>query len=1061
MAQLLTPSGSNNYYDDTLDEDENFVKAINGEIESESDEEVEAPPSTQPSLKRRYESPEHDEAVYGEAHFGDFGEYMSRKRAKLQIQNAQLDSDASPIFQGLSIYINGWTQPSVQDLRSLIVKHGGVFQPYLVQKGLVTHIITCSLTAAKMHEFQNMKVVRPEWLLESAEQRILLPWKNYIFQHDERSEKTQGAKSTQRGILEHATRLQASLATNPIIPKPAPPPKPPAAPSTVPRYAQHESNPNAQRAMANPEWRKANTSAAPDFIEGYYKNSRLHHLSKWKAELKNLVQEAQKRAENSAAESLEKADVETLGGISMRGAEFNLRSPTKGKAKAIPNDEQRVIMHCDFDCFFVAAGLTKRPEHRGKPIVVCHSQDDQGGDSSTSEIASASYEARSFGIKNGMSLQQARQLCPTVMTIPYEFELYKRFSLKFYTILMSHADDLQAVSVDEALIDVTTTVSRLRSATATAVDPAKDFADSLRAQIKDATGCDVSIGISHNILLARLATRRAKPAGSFHLQPDEVPQLIAPLTITDLRGFGSSMKQKAQEKLGTIILGDLASRSKGALCDALGKATGETLFNAIRGIDHSKLESDKPRKSVSCEINYGIRFENDGEAEKFVFKMAVEVARRLDEVQMRGGSMTLKIMKRASDAPVEAPKFLGHGACDVFSKQAALAGPAGRATSDEKVIGEHVWRMLKSFHFDPRDLRGIGIQIQKLEPTSGVAPGPGQAQLQFGRTEAHVPVPGPSRVSPPAVDMALPSFSQVDMSVFNALPVEMREELQSEYKRRSETPQPPPQPPPKPVFKFPPPPPRNIFPSRRGGSTSRATRQFAPGGRGRGGPSPRKNFLFDLIENKKTDVLVRRHGVTSTRITEDDIRELGMDPEVFAMLPKNIRNEQLCRVRLIQKFGAVPEVDGPRQILKARKRPKQIGIFRRPLPKAIYLPDAIIRRNAGKTKLEFTTTEQIQDLVSMWVGGNKGKPPKEKDVEIFSKYLVKTVDTSECSAVGKERGIAVLKWWLVLLRRHWGSFEHADEADNVPLGWWRAFRQVKEKMDVVHRKRYGGKISLK
>lgn len=247
-----------------------------------------------------------------------------------------------------------------------------------------------------------MKVVRPEWLLESAEQGILLPWKNYIFQHDERSEKTQGAKSTQRGILEHTSRLQASLATNPIIPRPALPPKLLAASSTVPRYAQHEPNPNAQRAMANPEWRKANTSAAPGFIEGYYKNSRLHHLSKWKAELKNLVQEAQKRAENSAAESLEKADVETMGGISMRGAEFILRSPTKGKAKAIPGDEQRVIMHCDFDCFFVAAGLTKRPEHRGKPVVVCHSQDDQGGDSSTSEIASASYEARSFGIKNGM-----------------------------------------------------------------------------------------------------------------------------------------------------------------------------------------------------------------------------------------------------------------------------------------------------------------------------------------------------------------------------------------------------------------------------------------------------------------------------------------------------------------------------------------------------------------------------------------------------------------------------------------------------------------------------------
>lgn len=112
----------------------------------------------------------------------------------------------------------------------------------------------------------------------------------------------------------------------------------------------------------------------------------------------------------------------------------------------------------------------------------------------------------------------------------------------------------------------------------------------------------VSIGISRNILLARLATRRAKPADSYHLLPEDVPAFIAPLTITDLHGFGSSIKQKAQEKLGSTILETLANKSKAVLCEALGKASGEVLYNAIRGIDEKKLESDKPRKSVSCEI---------------------------------------------------------------------------------------------------------------------------------------------------------------------------------------------------------------------------------------------------------------------------------------------------------------------------------------------------------------------------------------------------------------------------------------------------------------------------
>lgn len=113
----------------------------------------------------------------------------------------------------------------------------------------------------------------------------------------------------------------------------------------------------------------------------------------------------------------------------------------------------------------------------------------------------------------------------------------------------------------------------------------------------------VSIGIAHNILLARLATRRAKPAKSYHLLPDDVPALLSTLEISDLHGFGYNTKQKAVEKLGTSRLGELLDKSKRVLSDALGKTTGETLYNALRGTDERQLESSKERKSVSCDIN--------------------------------------------------------------------------------------------------------------------------------------------------------------------------------------------------------------------------------------------------------------------------------------------------------------------------------------------------------------------------------------------------------------------------------------------------------------------------
>ncbi|KZT74041.1 DNA repair protein [Daedalea quercina L-15889] len=1117
-----------------------------------------------------------DSHTYGASRFGEFGEYMARKRAKLQIQNTEMDiedADAAPrICRGLQIYINGWTDPSVQDLRELIIKNGGIYHPYLDKKSLVTHIITCSLTPAKVREFKHMKVVRPEWLVESAEAGELLPWQDYVFRPGERVEASQGRKSGQRSLFDKfasqatnagrevgavpARRLLTTTSTagdtqpvagpSRIVDQGIPPSTPgtpknkgnddsplplyttdPSTPEQATRvtgYAADKSNVAAQRAMADPAWRAAHTSVAPNFIEGYYKNSRLHHLSAWKAELKNLVAEAQERVDDGTASTwarmphsedsaVDKIVEQNIGGdrqedsirddMSMRGAQLVLRSPSKGKGKGkakATSDEGRVIMHCDFDSFFVSAGLLDRPQLRGKPAVVCHSQGNQGGASSTSEIASASYEAREFGIKSGMSLQQARKLCPTVLTIPYEFQRYKQLSLQFYTILMAHADDLLAVSVDEALIDVTSSVSRINTELARSqdpdsspADPAKDFAEAIRAQVKKATGCEVSIGIAHNIMLARVASRRAKPAGSFHILPHNAQELLAPLDIDDLHGFGSSARQKALEKLGATTLGELAKRSRATLCEALGKGMGETLYNAIRGIDRRKLESDKPRKSVSCDINYGIRFENNEQAETFVYQMADEVARRLDNIDMRGRSLTLKIMKRDPNAPVEAPKFMGHGICESFNKQMPLIAPGGLATSDPKIIGEHAWRLLKSFNFDPKELRGISIQIQKLEKgPSAIASGPEQAILPFKAKSAKVTVgsessssstktkrdagdaTGPSiviqppsqddevqSIEPPpkpqaALEVDLPSFSQVDMSVFEALPDDVRRELETEYNRRSTTPA------------------AEAGPSRsrsmsaaeepkrkftvKGTNVKHITRQLAP--RNRTSMSPTKSMLF-----------AKQDGPLRLSISERELRKLDIDPEVFAMLPADLQREQLVAARHAKAPGAAVFVE--RKVLKPRSRSKSPSVpyYRPPPPRAKYIEPPFLKQQGKGEKLYFTETDDVQRVIEAWVDGFKEYPPNQKDIDYFAKYLVQCVDSSRSSDAGVEKAVAVVRWWLVLLRRYYAMCEHAPDPTEAVAGqivpgavgraWWKAFREVKAKMDVVVRKKYGGSLAIR
>ncbi|KAG2355354.1 hypothetical protein BDR07DRAFT_1426389 [Suillus spraguei] len=351
--------------------------------------------------------------IYGASRFGHFGEYMHRNQ----------DVGArKKIFSGLSIYINGWTNPSVQDLRQLIVMHGGVFQPYLDKKSLIK-------------DWKHMKIVRPGWLVDSAAAVTLIHWRNYIFKPGARVEQSQGAHTPQSylstdlrtagrsGMRKHeqlSSEVPATPDSGTATPEAGDPtssahysPRPlyVTDPGTykdaarVPGYAAHTSNPLAEHVMANHEWRAAHTSVAPDFVEGFYKHSRLHYLSTWKAELKNLVQQAQEEVENwSIHESIgDTQDMAKSGGTNMSGAHLAARSPSKRKGKEKAPSLKRVMMHCDFDCFFVSVGLLSHPELRSKPVVVCHSQGSTGGASSTSEIASSSYEARSFGIKNGMS----------------------------------------------------------------------------------------------------------------------------------------------------------------------------------------------------------------------------------------------------------------------------------------------------------------------------------------------------------------------------------------------------------------------------------------------------------------------------------------------------------------------------------------------------------------------------------------------------------------------------------------------------------------------------------
>ena len=187
----------------------------------------------------------------------------------------------------------------------------------------------------------------------------------------------------------------------------------------------------------------------------------------------------------------------------------------------------------------------------------------------------------------------ALDLCKDLVCLPYDFPAYEKASRGFYEILLSiNADATQAVSVDEALLDVSSISENPET-----------LAQSIRDRVREQTQCDVSIGIGANILLAKLALRKAKPAGQYHLRAEEIPEFMQNLNVRDLPGVGWKLSEKLEELMNVQTVGEVRAKSLSELKEKFGPKTGEKLYNFARGVDNSEVGDIVQRKSVSVEVN--------------------------------------------------------------------------------------------------------------------------------------------------------------------------------------------------------------------------------------------------------------------------------------------------------------------------------------------------------------------------------------------------------------------------------------------------------------------------
>lgn len=664
-------------------------------------------------------------------------DYMKIKQRKLLNQFNSIGHKLSDIFKGVSIYVNGFTEPSADELKTLIHDHGGAYC-YHYSPSRVTHIITCNLPDTKVKNLStNVIVCTPSWVVDSIAAGRLLPVNNYR--------------------LYHSTNEQGSLNFSVVSKR-----KNSASASVIKKAKILDSYSNGVSDLEKPS---VPTDAA-NLISEFYTHSRLHHLSMWSTELKEFT--ARKRTQI----------IPKLVKLSTQ--------------KASRKDSSNVFVHIDLDCFFVSVGLKDRPQLVGKPVAVSHFKgitsatgnpketDKRLPTESMSDIASCNYKARDKGVHNGMSIGKGLQQCPDLVIIPYEFEKYQNVSHTFYEILLSYLPEVEAVSCDEAYLELTDYV--------TCTSEACEIVEQLRTEIYDKTQCHASAGIAHNMLLARLSTRVAKPCGQFCLLDANATEFLGNQLVSNLPGVGYSTASKLSS-LGIVNCQQLSQLPMAKLHSEFGKKVGTTLYNFARGIDNRSLTLEADRKSLSADVNFGIRFQSFSDADEFIVNLAKEVERRAIDSGVVGKQVTLKLKVRKADAPIETKKYLGHGICYNISKSTHLPTATCKATTLQTACIQ----ILRQLNLPVTDIRGIGIQLTKLN-TAEEKIEYADLRKTFARSQvtSSSQLTHSSPVKPAVVSSSstlldesfdIPPASQLDASVFEALPDHYKKKISESYAR--------------------------------------------------------------------------------------------------------------------------------------------------------------------------------------------------------------------------------------------------------------------------------------
>ncbi|MFA6277194.1 MAG: DNA polymerase IV [Pedobacter sp.] len=288
----------------------------------------------------------------------------------------------------------------------------------------------------------------------------------------------------------------------------------------------------------------------------------------------------------------------------------------------------RKIIHIDMDAFYASVEQRDFPEYRGKPLVVGGSPEGRGG-----VVATASYEARKFGIRSAMTAKKAQQLCPYAIFVRPRFAAYKEVSQRIREIFSRYTDLIEPLSLDEAYLDVTEDKLNIGSAIS--------IAEQIKQAIKDELQLTASAGVSINKFAAKIASDMNKPDGLTFIGPSRLEKFMEQLPVEKFFGVGKVTAEKMKRQ-GLHTGADLKQLTEQRLVQLFGK-TGKFFYNIVRGIDNRQVQPHQETKSISAEDTFSYDLDKGEELTDWLVQIAKSAFKRVQHYEIYGRTLTLKV----------------------------------------------------------------------------------------------------------------------------------------------------------------------------------------------------------------------------------------------------------------------------------------------------------------------------------------------------------------------------------------------------------------------------------